>query len=100
MPDDSQADRTQQPSRPSTGFGDRISSPPATEKVITPRAPELPPGLRSAERERTLTLRFREALERKSMLRGLIVLALVILVVSLIRAGADRAFPVGWWRRW
>jgi hypothetical protein len=32
------------------------------------------------------------------MLRGLIVLALVVLVVSVVRAGLGRVFPPNWWR--
>jgi len=39
-------------------------------------------------------------LERRSALRGLVLMALLALVVSLIRAGTDRAFYAGWWRQW
>lgn len=45
-------------------------------------------------------LRAREAVERQSVLRGLILAAVVVLVVALFCAGAERVFPAGWLRRW
>jgi hypothetical protein len=42
----------------------------------------------------------RLGLEQRSLLRGLILLALVVLLVSLARAGFGRLFLPGWWRQW
>jgi hypothetical protein len=66
--------------------------------------PARPPAL--SERElrgestRSEALRVRVRLEQRSLLRGLILLALLILIVSLARAGFDRLFMPGWWRQW
>ena len=40
----------------------------------------------------------RERMERRSVVRGLILLAVVVLVGSIARAGLDRVFVQGWWR--
>jgi len=40
----------------------------------------------------------REAVERRSMVRGLIFLAVVVIVLSIVRAGLERVFVPGWWR--
>jgi hypothetical protein len=40
----------------------------------------------------------RETIERRSMVRGLILLAVLVMVVSMARAGLDRVFIHGWWR--
>ena len=48
--------------------------------------------------ERQQELERSEAQERRSMVRGLVLLALVILVLSVLRAGLHRVFPQGWWR--
>ena len=53
-----------------------------------------------AQSEQAAYLRNREELERRSVLRGLVLLALIALAVSLIRAGGGRAFYAGWWRQW
>ena len=41
-----------------------------------------------------------EAREGRSLLRGLLLLALVVLAFSLARAGVGRAFVSGWWKQW
>lgn len=38
--------------------------------------------------------------ERRQQLRGLILLAFVVLLFSILRAGVGRVFPAGWWRVW
>jgi hypothetical protein len=39
--------------------------------------------------------------ERRRQLRGLLLLALAILLFSLLRVGLHRVFtPAGWWRLW
>ena len=65
-----------------------------------PRAPTLLPSAEKDAREHGAYVRQRENLERRSMLRGLILLAVLVLLLSLFRAGLDRAFPAGWWRQW
>ena len=64
-----------------------------------PRAPELSRTVRQARDEAARYRHEREAQERRSLLRGLILLAVLVLLVSLLRAG-DRAFPAGWLHRW
>jgi hypothetical protein len=53
------------------------------------------------DRERREFQRYRndrETTERRSVVRGLILLAIVLLVASVTRAGLDRVFVHGWWR--
>jgi hypothetical protein len=38
--------------------------------------------------------------ERKRQVRGLMLLAFVVLLFSILRAGLGRVFPMGWWRLW
>jgi hypothetical protein len=45
-------------------------------------------------------LKARVGLEQRSLLRGLILLAVVILIVSLARAGFGRLFVPRWWTQW
>jgi hypothetical protein len=73
-------------------------------KTVHRAAPAEPPAatpelLRelAAQAER---VREREQIERRSMLRGLILLAMVVLALSMARAGMDRVFVPGWWRQW
>jgi hypothetical protein len=64
-------------------------------------APQLPEPTRGLKREREEFQRYRkerEGIERRSMVRGLIVLAVLALVGSIARAGLDRVFVHGWWR--
>lgn len=66
--------------------------------------PPRPPALSEQDERRELArlerLKARVGLERRSLLRGLILLAVVILIASLARAGFDRLFVPGWWREW
>lgn len=64
-------------------------------------SPELPAPSPAFERERQEFQRYREGretIERRSVVRGLIVLAILLLVGSMARAGLDRVFVHGWWR--
>ena len=65
-----------------------------------PRPSALTPEQQRHEKTRIDALRARVRLEQRSLLRGLIFLAVVILIVSLARAGLDRLFVPGWWREW
>ena len=66
--------------------------------------PPRPPALserderREAARRERLSARLR--LEQRSLLRGLILLAVVILIASLARAGFVRLFVPRWWTQW
>jgi hypothetical protein len=42
--------------------------------------------------------REREKIERRSMVRALILIAMVALVGSIVHAGLDRVFVHGWWQ--
>jgi hypothetical protein len=63
--------------------------------------PQIPPPTRELERayeEHAERVARGERLERRSVVRGLLVLALIILAVSITRAGLGRVFPPNWWR--
>ena len=70
------------------------------DQAQPPRPPALTPEQQLREDSRVETLRARIRREQRSLLRGLILLAVVILIVSLARAGLDRLFVHGWWREW
>jgi hypothetical protein len=38
--------------------------------------------------------------ERRSQVRGLLLLAVAAIVFGIVRAGVHRVFTVGWWRLW
>jgi hypothetical protein len=38
--------------------------------------------------------------ERRIQVRGLLWLALIVIALSIARAGLHTAFPHGWWRLW
>jgi hypothetical protein len=38
--------------------------------------------------------------ERRMQVRGLLWLALLVILLSIARAGLHTAFPHGWWRLW
>lgn len=38
--------------------------------------------------------------ERRRQARGLILLAVLVLIASLLRFGVHRVFTQGWWRLW
>jgi hypothetical protein len=74
-----------------------------SEPVDEQRAasPQLPALTAAFARDRKAYARYRndrEKTERRSVVRGLIVLAMVLLVGSMVRAGLDRVFVHGWWR--
>jgi hypothetical protein len=73
---------------------------PVEHRAAAPRAPELSRGAErelAAMRER---LRQGEQVERRGTVRGLLLLALVVVVASFWRAGWQRVFLAGWWRHW
>jgi len=50
--------------------------------------------------ERNATPPERIAQHRRMQVRGLLWLALLVIVFSVVRAGMHNAFPHGWWRLW
>ncbi len=72
----------------------------AGHRAEPPRSPALRECDQRDERARKERLRARVGREQLSLLRGLILLALVILFASLARAGFGRLFVPGWWRQW
>lgn len=66
--------------------------------------PPCPPAItereQRSENERLDRLNARVRLEQRSLLRGLILLAVVILIASLARAGFGRLFVPKWWTQW
>jgi hypothetical protein len=74
---------------------------PTVEHSDRARPVQIPAPTRAAERaleERQAYLAERRRLQLRSLVRGLIMLALVVLAVSIVRAGLGRVFPPNWWR--
>jgi hypothetical protein len=68
------------------------------ERAEPPRIPAPTRALERAELERATYVRGRESVEARSVVRGLILLGIVVLLASMIRAGFGRVFVHGWWR--
>lgn len=67
-------------------------------RAAAPRTPEPTRGILRQRAEFQVYRAERERIERRSALRGLILLAAVALVGNIARAGLDRVFVHGWWR--
>jgi hypothetical protein len=67
-------------------------------------APPAPPtpsrALQRARAEHATYLAQRMALQHKSMVRALLLLAVGVLLASFARAGFSTVFLPGWWRHW
>ena len=64
-------------------------------------SPQLPASSPTLERDRQEFQSYRaqrEKTERRSVVRGLMLMAVLVLVGSMVRAGLDRVFVHGWWR--
>jgi hypothetical protein len=72
----------------------------AGHRAEPPRPPALTERDQRRESARLEKLNARLRIEKRSMLRGLILLAVVILIVSLARAGFGRLFVPRWWTQW
>lgn len=70
------------------------------DRAQPPRPAALTQEQQRREDERKSVLRERMSVAQRSLLRGLILLAVVIVIASLVRAGFDRLFVPGWWRQW
>ena len=74
-----------------------------TQNELRAAAPQAPPATRALERalaEQTAHRAVRAQLERRSVVRGLVLLAVIVLVASVLRAGVCNVFLPGWWRHW
>lgn len=69
-------------------------------RAKSPRPPALSHLQERVEKTRRATLIRRLGVEQRSLLRGLILLALVVVLASLAHAGFGRLFLPGWWREW
>ena len=69
-------------------------------RASPPRAPRASAELESAREEHAAYVQRRERTEHAGLLRALLVLAVVVLVGSIWRAGLDSVFVHGWWRQW
>lgn len=70
------------------------------ERASPPVPPSLPRAALRVAEDRESYRQEREILERRSVLRGLILLVVLILVFAVLHGGAGRQFPPGWWRQW
>ena len=73
-------------------------TPQAEHSAEPPRIPAPTPTQERAELERKAYFRKREQMEHRSIVRGLLLLALLVLAASIARAGLGRVFVSGWWR--
>ncbi|WP_158821566.1 hypothetical protein [Granulicella sp. S156] len=73
-------------------------TPQSEHRAEPPRIPAPTRTLERAQLERKAYFRKREQMEHRSLMRGLFLLALLVLVESIARAGVDRVFIPGWWR--
>ena len=73
-------------------------TPQSEHRAEPPRSPAPTRTLERAQLERKAYFRKREQMEHRSLMRGLFLLALLVLVESIARAGVDRVFIPGWWR--
>ncbi len=69
-------------------------------RASPPHAPRASAALESARAEHDAYTQDRERTEHAGLLRALLVLAAVVLVGSIWRAGLDRVFVHGWWGQW
>jgi hypothetical protein len=76
------------------------STPPAGPRAHAPSVPAPTQALLDARSQAAAHLDHRTSLERRSMARGLLLLAATILLLSLARAGLARVFVPGWWHQW
>jgi len=70
----------------------------ADYRAQPPQPPEPTPELLLAREAHAERVTQGERVERRSVIRGLLILALLILAFSIVRAGLGRVFPPNWWR--
>ena len=65
-----------------------------------PHPPASTSQTRKADAARAQQKSLQESLEKRHMLRGLLLLAGLVLLGSMLHAGSERVFVPGWWRQW
>ena len=70
------------------------------QRARQPVAPEATRHSNREDAERQSRRRGQERQERTRMFRGLLLLAVIILLWSMHHAGWSRVFVPGWWRQW
>jgi hypothetical protein len=70
----------------------------ADYRAQPPQPPAPTPELTLAREAHAGRVTKGEGVERRSVIRGLALIALLILAVSMARAGIGRVFPPNWWR--
>ena len=79
------------------------SAPKPTKRVYLaspPQAPKPTAEMLADRAGKQLYLREREAVESRGQVRALLLLAIVVLLFSVARAGIGNVFVPGWWRQW
>lgn len=69
----------------------------ASDRAEPVRTPEPTREQRRRQLEDATYRLERESLERQSMVRGLLLLAIIVLTLSVAAAGVDRVFLHPWW---
>jgi hypothetical protein len=69
-----------------------------TSRAEEPRAPAPTRELAQIQQERESYRARREKASSRSATRGFLLLALIVLLASMARAGLGRVFVSGWWR--
>jgi len=67
-------------------------------RAASPQLPASSPALLRDQAEFRTYQREREKAERRSVVRGLLLMSASVLAASIVRAGLDRVFVHGWWR--
>ena len=67
-------------------------------RAATPRLPQPTPAMKRQPQAHEVYCGEREQIERRSVVRGLLLMALLALSISIVRSGLDRVFVHGWWR--
>ncbi len=76
----------------------RASASETEHRAAPPQVPSSSPALQRDRQEFRRYQAEREKLERRSVVRGLLMISVLVLVGSIVRAGLDRVFVHGWWR--
>jgi hypothetical protein len=88
--------------KPEAGGERRGATNPLREpNLALPARPPAPTRALERDREsRHSHLQAREPIARRSLLRGLVLAAVVAMLAGIAHAGLDRVFVHGWWRQW
>lgn len=88
---------------PPTAARERIRLDAGLDRAIVAAPVQVPRPSRELQRARAATERKHTAQrvrQARGQVRGLVLLAMVMLLGSVLRAGVERVFFAGWWRTW